>query len=270
MKHIPVWIAIASPLLFLTSCFTYGMEGTVDDWVLTEKDMTIHLPPKIAVNALFWAVWSTSTNGKLIIDLIKKYGIPVNQPDEKGRTALHLATMKDNKQIIETLLALGADRAIADNNCNTVFHHAVINDAIGAITLLTTFPQRHLPKPQIHTLRNRSNKSPLELAIELYKQKLEEKKPTEKLHKIIELLALDFAGDLDTKPKKSSFFHNSYDQILPQGKEQQEEKELSDINRSWPQVEHLAQRVHHTRKMLSHLENKEYDDILAWCAQENP
>ena len=51
-------------------------------------------------------------------------GVPVNAPDEAGRTALMLAVMNNHTATVQRLLALGASAAVTDHEGFTALQHA--------------------------------------------------------------------------------------------------------------------------------------------------
>uniref|UniRef100_A0A4X2LLN8 Ankyrin repeat domain-containing protein 54 n=1 Tax=Vombatus ursinus TaxID=29139 RepID=A0A4X2LLN8_VOMUR len=63
-------------------------------------------------------------------------GVDPGAVDEKGRTALHLASSNGNDQIVQLLLSHGADPELKDELGNTPLHLAACTNHIPVITTL--------------------------------------------------------------------------------------------------------------------------------------
>lgn len=64
--------------------------------------------------------------------------IDVNQPGENGVTALHLAVLKGNEDIVNLLLAGGADPHVADHSGRTALDYARKNNNLRIESLIRT------------------------------------------------------------------------------------------------------------------------------------
>lgn len=68
-----------------------------------------------------------------VIEFLLAAGLPVNESDKNGVTALHRAVRFRNLAAVETLLAAGADVAIVDRKSHsTALHRAVTNSGAPA------------------------------------------------------------------------------------------------------------------------------------------
>jgi PAS domain S-box-containing protein len=72
----------------------------------------------------------------LITDLLTETGGNVNLPDTAGNTPLHLASAGGQPEVIETLLARGANIKGKNNNGHTPLHEAVSHQSTEAVKLL--------------------------------------------------------------------------------------------------------------------------------------
>lgn len=61
-----------------------------------------------------------------------------------GQTALHLAVLLDQHDIVKKLINAGADVNIRDNRCNTPLHLACLNESVGCVQTIISavFPQK--------------------------------------------------------------------------------------------------------------------------------
>lgn len=70
--------------------------------------------------------------------LLEQEDIKVNQPGENGVTALHLAALKATADLVELLLAHGADPGIEDHSGRTPLDYSKQNNKLNFQSLLTT------------------------------------------------------------------------------------------------------------------------------------
>lgn len=85
-------------------------------------------------------------------------GVNVNCADEKKRTALHFASCKGDRNVLQLLLSHGANVNVRDCNNNTPLHLAACTNHIDIITLL-------LRAGTDLTARDNNNRLPLHYAL---------------------------------------------------------------------------------------------------------
>lgn len=91
-------------------------------------------PPCLVLHYLFIAVllflylyiysalhWSIDRNHLLLSEYLLQQGASVNIQDTEGQTALHIATVCEERPLIALLLRYGADVNIKNNDDETVF-----------------------------------------------------------------------------------------------------------------------------------------------------
>ena len=71
-----------------------------------------------------------------LIELIKPSSKEINQQNILGQTPLHISIINKNKKITKFLLENGANVVIPDNNLNTSFHLAIMNNDINNVKLI--------------------------------------------------------------------------------------------------------------------------------------
>ncbi len=69
-------------------------------------------------------LWATKNNNKEIVELLIAYGADVNLKDNDGQTPPHWATKHGYQEIVELLIARGADVNLKDNDGQTPLHWA--------------------------------------------------------------------------------------------------------------------------------------------------
>ena len=74
-----------------------------------------------------------------IIEILLKWGVPVNTQNKKGETAIFIASQNGHSSIVSTLLNNGADPHLADKHGWTPFMTASANGHHDVIQILETF-----------------------------------------------------------------------------------------------------------------------------------
>lgn len=256
MKITPIFLFSLIPVL------SSGMDSIRDNWEMVHSSCTIEkrglisLPINLAVDALFFAV--ERKNKKKIIELTEKHHINVNDQDCDGQTAIFYAiTTYYDEEIIQLLFKKGANITVWDNQGETPLHHAVYAEALEALQYLCDHGKTSLPKLPAYRLLNKAQKTPLELAIEIQKNKRHPNDSNDKNKKIIEYLALKLAAELDESQKNNhKKIHHSLD--LPA--KQSEEKEPN-LKKSCPELSSIF--LLNTNQVLGYLEHKQWDNINA-------
>lgn len=75
---------------------------------------------------------------RIVSLLLESDSINTNQPGENGVTALHLAVLKGNEDVVRLLLAEGADPDIKDNSGRTALDYAKENNNLHIENLIKT------------------------------------------------------------------------------------------------------------------------------------
>lgn len=98
------------------------------------------------------------------IDALLELGIPINQKNEIGSTALHIATTIKNVPMIKTLADYGADVNAMDNKGYTALHYAVFAQAATIRTLIEvgTF-NKHSKEAEAESFLNPSSNANLDV-----------------------------------------------------------------------------------------------------------
>ncbi|QRI42759.1 ankyrin repeat protein [Cheloniid poxvirus 1] len=90
-----------------------------------------------------------------IIMLLVKYGVPINEQDDLGKTPLHYSVSNGRKDITDVLLNTGADINIIDDCMGSPLHYAVSrNDIITTKTLLDRGANVNIANNHIDTVLN--------------------------------------------------------------------------------------------------------------------
>jgi len=101
-----------------------------------------------------------NTTLRMARSYVDRYPITLDWANIEGKTALHVAAMKGNEELVQMLCDLGADVDLADNDGNTPLHYA---SAWGHITIV----QLLIERGRQYNLRNNEGFTPADYAYSL-------------------------------------------------------------------------------------------------------
>ena len=108
--------------------------GRSQAWNEAKRDGDFfHIPYEEQVNQLFWAAHYGNT--EIVLTLIS-LGVDVNVQDDEGLTPLHVATIEGHLQTAQVLVMADARIDIKDNNGYTPLYIAAITDNLRIVQML--------------------------------------------------------------------------------------------------------------------------------------
>lgn len=139
--------------------FDSGLDSLKEDELASEfEDMAVSKCEDLAQEYEPWRAAATEDGDTLLhlaiiheatdhaLQMIKlSHGHPfLNVQNHQRQTALHLAVITEQPQLVERLLKAGADPRLADNSGNTALHIACKKGSLACFGLVTQNCQRHL------------------------------------------------------------------------------------------------------------------------------
>jgi len=111
--------------LFLSFTSSVYAQNTSDTQTPSTQGETQH-SAKTQYDSLFAYYFAAArTNDTAVIEQFVDAGIPIDSYNNKGYTALMIATYHGNKNTVNTLLHLGANACLEDNRGNTALMAAI-------------------------------------------------------------------------------------------------------------------------------------------------
>jgi ankyrin repeat protein len=124
MRHLLIMCALL--FSFSSNVYAQSIANTQTTSTQTSSGQTQTHAQKSQYNSLFAYYFAAARTDN--IDVIKQFvdaGIPINSYNNKGYTALMIATYHGNKNTVNTLLKLGANACLEDNRGNTALMAAI-------------------------------------------------------------------------------------------------------------------------------------------------
>lgn len=122
----------------------------LEELTMSEKDFTVEYEPWRAVvtddgdTLLHLAIIHEAYEHALQIIKLSHHHPFLNVQNHQRQTALHLAVITEQPQLVDRLLKAGCDPRLADNNGNTALHIACKKGSMACFGVLTQNCQNHL------------------------------------------------------------------------------------------------------------------------------
>lgn len=115
---------------------TTAMHGTAISTSLLIEHCRTHDVPQIELDYV-GILHSTVTDGEAAtLEILIRYGFPVDAGDEDGTTALHYACQRGYMEEAKILLRQGADPNVQDGGLRNALHYAVSSDSLDMLKLI--------------------------------------------------------------------------------------------------------------------------------------